>query len=152
MSAPLYPDLATPPRGWTFGRLGSAIRLVPPGAYLDRSRAAIIVSPLMPRSRQLPEPTVLIRQALAAEMAQTGSTLVAQEEPVAATATSGLHGVRVALSIRRPDNKVERRVYVMYQDATWLYGVNYVADEETFAAFLETFNAAAASVQVMAAA
>lgn len=147
MSAPLYPDLSAPPKGWTVGRLGNAIRLVPPGAYLDRSRAAIIVSPLMPRSRQLPEPAVLVAQALAAEIARTGSVLVSQDDPAAVRASSGLEGVRIALCLRRGgDNQVEKRIYVIYKDNTWMYGINYIADEETFPAFVETFEAAAASV------
>lgn len=143
----LYPDLGAPPRGWTGGRVGAAIRLVPPGAYLDRSRAAIVVSPLIPRSRQLPAPEVLIQQALAAEVARTQSEVLSAGEPTPARASAGLEGVRVEVHLRRGgDGKLERRVYIMYQDQTWLYGINYVADEETFPFFAETFEAAATSV------
>ncbi len=143
----LYPDLSDPPKHWTGGRVGSAIRLVPPGAYLDRARAGIVISPLVPRSRQLPAPEVLVQQALTAELARTQSELLSLGEPVLARA-GALTGVRVDASLRRGgDGKLERRAYVMYLDESWLYGVSYVADEETWPVFLETFERVAASVQ-----
>lgn len=144
----LYPDLGVSPKDWTGGRLGAAIRLVPPGAYLDRARAAIVVSPLIPRSRQLPEPALLIQQAIAAECARTSSEVLLQHEAVPVQTTDGLDGVRLDLKLRRGgDGKTEQRVYVMFQDETWLYGINYVADEETFPVFAELFDTVARSLK-----
>lgn len=145
---PIYPDLGSPPRGWTYGPLGTAVRLVPPGAYLDYSRVAIVVSPLVPRSRQLPEPAVLIQQALAVETARTGSEILEQADPRPITATTGLQGTRLEVRLKRgTDGKVERRVYVMYLDETWLYGLSYLADDESFPAYAALFDEVAASVQ-----
>ncbi len=128
--------------------MGAAIRLVPPGAYLDRARAAIVVSPLIPRSRQLPEPAVLIQQALAAECARTSSEVLTRSEPAPVVAASGLGGIRVEVRLRRgSDGHIERRIYVMFQDETWLYGINYVADEETFPHFAALFEDVATSMR-----
>lgn len=141
-----YPDLGAPPAGWTFGRQGKAIRLVPPGALLDQSPAAIIVSPLLARSAQLPEPVAMVAAALGAETSRTGARLVAQDPVAPARAASGLDGVRISLSLRRTDGQVERRVYVLYRDERWLYGISLIADDGVFGTWLPTFDAAAASV------
>ncbi len=142
-----YPDLSTPPEAWTVGRAGHALRLVPPGAYLDRSRAAIVVSPLVPLTPAFPELAVLIRQALAAEAAQRGVVVEREGAPEAFSAESGLEGVRIEADIRHPGAKaLERRAYVMCRDSSWLYGISYIADELTWPVFLSTFDAAAASL------
>ena len=112
----------------------------------------MIVSPLVPRSRQLPSPQDLILAALNAEMARSGAELLEQSEPAIVHSTSGLEGRRVEVRLRRPDGKVERRAYVMYQDRSWMYGVHYIADEDTWAAFLDVFDRTASSVKPMPAA
>lgn len=147
MATVLYPDLDEPPKGWTVGRQGSAIRLVPPGAYLDHTRAYMIVSPLVPRSRQLPPPAELILAALHAELARTGTELLEQSEARQVAATTGLNGSRLEVRLRRADGKIERRAYTMYQDTSWMYGLHYIADEETWPAFLDVYDRTAASVK-----
>lgn len=147
---PLYPDLAAPPTGWTGGRMGAAIKLVPPGAWLDSARASIIVSPLVPRSRALPAPGVIIEQALAAELARFPMDMVSREGPTPVIATSGLEGVRLEVTLKGlGDGRIQRRIYISYQDEAFLYGIHYLADEATFPVFLEVFEAAAASVEPM---
>ena len=48
-----YPDLASPPAGWTVTRIGSQIRLVPPKNAAAPTNATIIVSPLVARHKGL---------------------------------------------------------------------------------------------------
>lgn len=149
MAALMYPDLGAPPRGWTVGRQGAAIRLVPPGAYLDMARAHMIVSPLVPWSDEMLRPGELILAALNAELARGVNQLVDRAEPVAVEAGSGLKGVRIEARIRRPDGIIERRAYVMYRDRNWLYGVHYIADEDLWAEFAALFDQVSASMLPM---
>ena len=146
MAALQYPDLGSPPMGWTVGRQGAAIRLVPPGAYLDLSRAAMVVSPLVPIRDEMLAPDELILAALSAELVRTGARILEQRGPTEAVASSGLSGSRVEVTLRRADGLTERRAYVMYQDDRWLYGVHYIADAPVWGEFLPLFDKVAASV------
>lgn len=146
MSQRHYPDLAAPPLGWTGGRQGAAIRLVPPGAFLDSSATAMIVSPLVPMSRQLPPPATVILQALSTELASAQVALIQRGDPVAVTARSGLTGARLEAELRLPSSQIQRRIYTMYADDAWLYGVHLLADEAGFRLHRATYDAVAASV------
>ena len=84
MAALQYPDLGSPPMGWTVGRQGAAIRLVPPGAYLDLSRAAMVVSPLVPIRDEMLAPDELILAALSAELGSWSSAAPQRPSPAPA--------------------------------------------------------------------
>lgn len=148
MGIPLaWPDLGAPPAGWTGGRVGPVMRLVPPGAFLDRSRAFIAVSPIVPRTDAMPPPAALIAQALALETRQTGAVPVDRAEPAPFATDGGLEGVRVEVTLRTRAGGTERRAYVMVQDAARVYALTYVADEATWPSFLADFDRAARSLR-----
>lgn len=144
---PGFPDLGSPPTGWTVSRAGAAIRLVPPGAYPDRARACMVVSPLVPVSHVMPDVETVIRQALSAEVLGTGMTVESESEMMDVQTTGALHGKRLVLSVRHKGaTESQRRVYTMYRDTAWLYGLHYISDEETFDFFLPTYETAAESI------
>ena len=144
-----YPEFSEPPRGWTAARFGAGVKLVPPGAYADRCRASMVVSPLVPVNEQMPEVKVILQQALSAEVAATGLKVESQSEMKAVATASGLQGVRWELVLKGPDsNGLEKRIYTMYRDAHWLYGLHYLSDVETYPFFLDTYESVAASILV----
>ena len=144
---PGFPDLASPPTGWTVSRAGAAIRLVPPGAYPDRARACMVISPLVPVSPAMPNIETVIRQALSAEVLGTGMTVESESEIQDVQTEGALKGKRLVLAVRHKGaSEIQRRVYTMYRDASWLYGIHYISDEATFDFFLPTYESTAQSV------
>lgn len=101
---------------------------------------------MVPVSEQMPSAAAVIDQALQAEVAKQGLAIVADSGPVDVSTEGGLKGARRELTIRMPNGERQRRAYVMYKDATWLYGIHYLADEGTWDTFLPTYDAAAATV------
>lgn len=142
-----YPDLEKPPEGWTVGRSGNAIRLAPPGAFLDHSRAFMIVSPLVPRTEQMPSLTEIIMRTIATETIQSGLEVVDRGERLEIVSESGLEGVCIGAAVRLKDAPaIQQRAYVMYQDDNWLYAISYIADEETWDHFFPLFQTVASSI------
>ena len=147
MSVPRYPDLGAAPRGWTRGQVGATLRLVPPGADLDRSRAAMIVSALVPCDPLAASPAALVERALAREVHGAGAEILYQSDPSPYQTTSGLQGVRVEATIQRTsDQQIERSALVLLQDRAWVYCFTYIADEDVYEHFRDTFNQVAASI------
>jgi hypothetical protein len=140
-----HPELEPPP-GWTSFVIGSQVRWIPPGTTRDDARAAIIVSPLVPRRMVPVSPEQLVLKAIEAEERQ-GLKLSARQGPRAAQTRGGLAGVVFEVTgTARRSGKVERRVYAVYADASWLYGINYLADEESYDEHLAAFWEAAGSI------
>ena len=145
-----FPDFTFRPEGWTAAKAGAAIRLVPPGAYVNQSRASMVVSPLVPVHAALPDTETLMRQAIAAETAQTGIAVQPDDTWANLTATSGLAGLRWTLQVRFPGSeRLQWRCYTMFRDASWLYGVHLVADAPTYAHFWGTYEAFCVSIQAV---
>ena len=146
---PGFPDFGQPPRAWTVSRAGAALRLVPPGAYPDRSRASMFVSPLVPVSPAMPVVETILRQALGAEVAQTGLA-VESESPISEVSAGDLLGSRLEVAVRHPGAQLlQRRIYTMFRDASWLYGIHFVADEEVFDFFLPEYEAMSGSIRLV---
>ncbi len=140
-----YPDLGTPPRGWTVARAGASLRLIPPGASARGARAFMAVSPLVPRTPNMPGVEAILRQTLAAETGATGM-VVESETAAAAVADGGLEGTRLEVTVRLAAGTTQRRVYTMYRDDAFLYGLHYIADAQTYPVLLAAYDAAVASV------
>lgn len=141
-----YPDLVPPP-AWTYFRAGPQIRLIPPGTRADTSPVAIIVSPIVPRAPQMPAPAQLIAMALEAE-AKVSFTITEQRPATAVETTTGLAGVACEVTGHaRPDRPMERRIYVLYADDRFLYGINYLASPDAYDDHVATFWAVAASIR-----
>lgn len=147
---PGFPDFSFRPEGWTAARAGAAIRLIPPGAYPDRTRASMVVSPLVPVHSALPDTETLMKQALAAESMQTGVVVQPDDTVERVNASSGLNGLRWTLRVCFPgSDRVQCRAYTMYRDDQWLYGVHLVSDESSYPHFLKTYTPFAESIQPM---
>ena len=148
---PGLPELQRPPQGWTVVRHGLAARLIPPGAYADHCRASMSVSPLVPVSQAMPDIETLMRQALSAEVIATGITIEAEVPAIDVQTDSGLHGKRLEFTIRHPKaSQSQHRIYSMYRDDSWIYGLHYVADEQTFDFFRTLYEDVAQSIAVTA--
>jgi len=135
-----------PPAGWNGFRAGSQVRLIPPNTPPPQARCAIIVSPLVPRSKALPAADVLIEQTLAAEAGLAGSQVEAKDGPRPVSTTTGLAGVWFDVRMRVKAG-LERRIYVMFVDELCYYGISYLADEAVFDEHVETFWTAARSIR-----
>jgi hypothetical protein len=147
-----HPDLAAPPMGWSYLRVGSQIRLSPPGNVDGAEGAAIVISPLVARHKGLPS----IERVIAAAIDTEGKTrlqVLERSGPMAMKTTTGLAGccfeVRGEVRGRAMDagGVIERRVYVMYSDALCYYGINYLAGEAVYEKHLKLFLEAARSVK-----
>jgi hypothetical protein len=124
--SPPFPDL-TPPAGWGSFSLPPQIRLVPPGTTKDTARATIIVSPIAPRHPAMPPPAELVAQAIDAE-ARLRLDILERSAPAVAPSDHGLAGTAVVVRGRERDGGAEQgRIYVVYADDRFLYGVSYMA-------------------------
>jgi hypothetical protein len=142
MSA-IYPDL-DPPKGWTASRHGMQIRLSPPEG---KPPALIIVSPVIGKNDRIPPPAKLLEETIAAE-GKAALEITDQSKTNEVQATSGLQGASIELTgYVRPDQPVERRIYVMYSDARAYYGVTFLAPPAGYDEHAETFRRLAASVR-----
>ncbi len=135
-----------PPTGWNGFRVGNQVRLIPPNMPPDKAHHAIIVSPLVPRTKRLPPAEVLIEQALAAEAKLTGAKVEDKQGPQPVKTTTGLAGVCFDVRVRIPAG-LERRLYVMYADELCYYGLSYLAEAVRFDEHVETFWTAARSIK-----
>lgn len=141
-----YPDLVAP-RGWTYFRVGTQIRLIPPGTRADTAAQTIIVSPLVARTPQMPGAAMLIQLALEAE-AKVSFEITAQGTPGEVTTATGLRGASLEVTgYARPAHPVERRIYVMLIDDLCLYGLSYLASAAAFDEHVGTFWALVESVK-----
>lgn len=146
MPTPLhYPDLAAPPAGWTYLRVGSQVRLTPPGNGEGAESAAIVISPLVARHKQLPPIERIIAMAIDTE-AKTRLTILERSAPVPARTTTGLTGSTVELR-GEVGGAIERRVYTVYTDALCCYGISYVAGDAVYDKYLKLFLEAARSMK-----
>ena len=110
----------------------------------------MVVSPLMPVSIAMPNVETIIRQALSAEVMGTGMTIETESEITDVATEGGLQGIRLAITVRhRGASQIQRRLYSMYRDASWLYGIHYIADAETYEHFLELYRNTADSIQAV---
>lgn len=142
-----YPDLAVPPTGWTYVRVGTQMRLSPPKKADEKGVALIIVSPIIARHPRLPPIEQLIEMSIDAED-KIGFQLTERIGPTPITTTTGLAGFHYEVrGFARPSSPPERRVYVMYSDDKFYYGINYVADEPTYEKYVELFFEVARSVK-----
>lgn len=144
-----YPDLAAPPTGWTYCRVGSQIRLTPPGNGEGAQGAAIVIAPLVARQKDLPSIERAIATAIETE-AHTRLTLLERSAPVATRTTTGLAGCSVEVRAELRDaepGKLERRVYIMYTDALCYYGISYVAGDAVYEKYLKLFLETAKSMK-----
>ena len=141
-----FPDL-TPPAHWTSFTLPPQVRLIPPGTTPESARATIIVSPIAPRTPALPPPAELIAQAIAAE-ARIRLDIHAAEPPESAPSDHGLAGVAVRVEAHdREAASDERRIYVVYVDDRFMYGVSFLGYGADFDAHLATFWQVARSIR-----
>jgi hypothetical protein len=143
-----YPEL-TPPAGFRLVKHGSQLWLYPPDEAADAAavQTAIIVSPLLETQLGLPPPATLIAMTLRAE--ELGTLHIDERVGPLATETSeGLSGVYFAVAGHvRPSGPPQRRLYVLYADARFYYGINYVAAPERFPVHEATFWRVARSIQ-----
>jgi hypothetical protein len=141
-----FPDL-TPPVQWSSFSLPPQIRLIPPGKTRETAQATIVVSPIVPRLPQLPPPERLILQALDAE-AKLRLEVHARGEPEKAPSDSGLEGIAVHVEATERDGSgSQRRIYVIYQDEAFMYGINYMAFGQAYDEHLEAFWKTARSIR-----
>lgn len=142
-----YPDLGVPPTGWTYVRVGTQMRLSPPGPRPGGHNATIVVAPLIPRHDGLPPIDKLIELALEAEE-QLGFQVTEKTGPTPANTTTGLNGCSYEVrGYVRPRSAIERRAYVMYADPLCYYGISYVADEQTYETYQKLFWEVARSIK-----
>lgn len=144
----VYPEL-TPPRGFRLSIRSSQRWLLPAEeeGVVSAVPTAIIVSPLLPTHLKLPPPAQLIPMAIRAEEL---ATLQVSERhgPVACETEDGLSGVYFAIAgFARPSGPKERRLYVLFADRNFYYGINYVAAAERFARHEATFWQVARSIR-----
>ena len=141
-----YPDLV-PPKDWTYFRAGPQVRLIPPGTTAQTATVTIIVSPVVPRLPQMPAVPQLIEMAIEAE-ARVQFEITAKTGPTPISTTTGLDGVFYDVSgYARPANPMERRIYVMYSDDKFLYGISYLTSPAAFDDHAATFWAVAKSIK-----
>lgn len=136
----VYPEL-TPPAGFRLSIRSSQRWLLPTKeeSVAPAVPTAIIVSPLLPTHLKLPPPAQLIPMAIRAEEL---ATLQVSERrgPVVCETEDGLSGVYFAIAgFTRPSGPHERRLYAMFADSNFYYGINYVAAAEQFARHEATF-------------
>src|SRR5687767_288887 len=86
-----YPDLALPPTGWTYIRVGTQMRLSPPRKDDEKGVAMIIVSPVIARHPRLPPIEQLMELSIEAED-QLGFQVTERIGPTPISTTSGLEG------------------------------------------------------------
>ena len=99
----------------------------------------------------MPDVETLMRQALSAEVIATGITIEAEVPAIDVQTDSGLHGKRLEFTIRHPKaSQSQHRIYSMYRDDSWIYGLHYVADEQTFDFFRTLYEDVAQSIAVTA--
>jgi hypothetical protein len=142
---PTWPDLKAPPPGWTVARQGASLRLFPPGSTPADSPASIVVSPLVPRTPQIPAPGTLVRQALAAEVASLGTKILQDAAPTPFETDAGAEGVRLEITVEAGGRR-QRRAYVMVRDERWIYGLHLLAREDAFEPHVAAYEAAARSL------
>lgn len=141
-----YPDLAAP-AGWTYVRQGSLIRLAPPGVSHASATTVILVSPLLPRHEKLPPPAELIAMAVTVEE-KSGLHVSRRLGPFPTQTETGLAGVYFEIwAFPSPNRPEEHRLYVLFADESFYYGINYVATTATFAEQEAVFWATARSLQ-----
>jgi len=144
----VYPEL-TPPAGFRLSIRSSQRWLLPTKeeSVAPAVPTAIIVSPLLPTHLKLPPPAQLIPMAIRAEEL---ATLQVSERrgPVVCETEDGLSGVYFAIAgFTRPSGPHERRLYAMFADSNFYYGINYVAAAERFAQYETTFWLVARSIR-----
>jgi len=133
-----FPDLTSPP-GWTGFALPPQVRLIPPGTTKASARATIIVSPIAPRLPRMPPLDQLIAQAIDAE-ASLRLDILERTGPNPAPSDTGLHGISCELRVRdRNGGEEQRRVYALYCDDKFYYGINYMAFGSEHDKHLDTF-------------
>lgn len=151
-----YPDLAAPPAGWTYARVGSQVRLTPPGNGAGAEGAAIVISPLVARQKEMPSIDRAIVAAIEAE-SRIRLHVLERSGPLPIRTTTGLAGCSFELRAEVRDDLrdaaqagvtwIERRVYIMYTDALCYYGIHYVAGEAVYEKYLKLFLEAARSLR-----
>lgn len=144
-----FPDLAAPPAGFTYARVGSQVRLTPPGNGEGAEGAAIVISPLVARQKEMPSIDRAIVAAIEAE-SRVRLHVLTRSGPSPLRTTTGLAGCSFELHGELRDASgtwIERRVYIMYTDALCYYGIHYVAGEAVYEKYLKPFLEAARSLR-----
>jgi len=145
-STSIFPDL-TPPPGWIGVPLAPQVRLIPPGTTLETARAAIIVSPIAARTPVIPPPAQLIAAAIAAESRHDLDVLAVTGPDVAAS-DFGLEGIAFHVHARAPHQVADqRRIYVVYSDDKFMYGINYMSSARAYDEHLVAFWKTARSIR-----
>ena len=133
-----YPDL-TAPTGWSSFSLPPQVRLVPPGTSKETARATMLVSPIVPRTPAMPPPDELIRQAIAMEV-KLRLDIVEISPTEKPPSDHGLDGAAVHLrGTERESFHEQRRIYVIYFDERFLYGINFLGFGAAYDEHLDIF-------------
>jgi hypothetical protein len=145
-SSSIFPDLSSPP-GWTAVPLPPQMRLVPPGTTLGTATATIILSPIAARVPQMPPPEKLVLAAIQAEASRT-IDVIEMTGPAPAPSDWKLDGLAYTLRVRvRASGAEERRLYAVYSDERFMYGINLMAFGSAFDEHLDTFWNVARSIR-----
>jgi hypothetical protein len=145
-SSTIFPDLTAPP-GWIGVPFPPQVRLIPPGTTMQTAKATIIVSPIAARTPQMPPPAQLVQAAVEAESARSLDVLE-QSGPEKAPSDAGLDGIAFTLRAREQGQNADQgRIYVIYHDDSFLYGINYMAFGATYTEHLATFWKVARSIR-----
>ena len=144
-----FPDL-TPPPGWTGVSHPPQVRLLPPGTTLDTAKATIIVSPVAARLPAFPPPRALVEAAIAAEAGHS-LDILEKRGPEPAPSDWALEGIAYQVRARERDGGSEqRRIYAVYYDDRFLYGVSYLGFGAAYDEHLPAFWATARSIRPFA--
>lgn len=135
----------TIPKGWHLFYVAKQARLAPDEAGLKQP-PAIILSPLLSRTADLPGPVTGFEEALAYELKLGSAKLLQKTGPFPTRSDFGLTGFYFSVRLDR-ETGVENRFYVFLMDEYWEYGMGFTASDEMLERYGADFWRAVSSIR-----